>query len=35
MRGRVTFEPRADYEAWLKRMYDEQEAKTVAMTPSE
>jgi cytochrome c oxidase subunit II len=33
MSGRVTFEPRADYEAWLKRMYDEQEAKTVAMAP--
>ena len=32
MRGRVTFEPRADYEVWLKKMYDEQEAKTVAMS---
>jgi cytochrome c oxidase subunit II len=35
MSGRVTFEPRAEYEAWLKRMYDEQETKTAALTPEE
>jgi cytochrome c oxidase subunit 2 len=35
MKGRVTFQPRQDYEEWLKQMYDDQEAKTVAMTPEE
>ena len=35
MKGRVTFEPRAEYNAWLEQMFDEQEAKTVAMQPTE
>jgi len=30
MKGRVTFEPREDYERWLAEKYAEQEAKTVA-----
>ena len=33
MKGRVTFQSRDEYDAWLEQMYADQEAKTVAMTP--
>jgi cytochrome c oxidase subunit 2 len=35
MKGRVTFEPREEYDRWLKEKFAEQEAKTVAMAPEE
>jgi heme/copper-type cytochrome/quinol oxidase subunit 2 len=30
MKGRLTVEPRAEYEAWLERKYAEQEATQAA-----
>jgi cytochrome c oxidase subunit 2 len=34
MKGRLTVEPRADYEAWLERKYAEQEATQAAAPPA-
>jgi len=35
MKARVHFQDRKDYDAWLKQVYDEQEAKTAALAPTE
>jgi hypothetical protein len=29
MKGRATFEPRSEFDTWLKQKYDEQKTRTV------
>jgi hypothetical protein len=35
MKGRATFEPRSEFEAWLKARAEEQNARTVAVAEEE
>jgi hypothetical protein len=35
MKGRATFEPRSEFNAWLEEKWAEQQARTVAMPEAE
>jgi hypothetical protein len=35
MKGRATFEPRSEFDAWVKEKYAEQQAHRVAVTEAD